>query len=156
VSDSHKRWLESIDSQAMSRLPSGREAVENDEGVRVDSFGTLLRAFRERAGCSQNSLAKRVGLSPSYINRLERGEREAPTREVVEALANTLGLSAADRDRLTLAAGHPPSSLVALSGRDDVISLVADVLADESIPEEERNDFRQIIRLVARRWRPGA
>lgn len=122
----------------------------------MESFGSRLRSYRERAGLSQNSLAKKVGLSPSYINRLERGEREAPTREVVEALAGTLGLSSSDRDRLALAAGHPPSGLVALSGKDDIISLVADVLSDESIPEKERDDFRLLIRVMARRWRPGA
>lgn len=121
----------------------------------MESFGSLLRSFRERGGLSQNSLAKKVGLSPSYINRLERGEREAPTREVVESLATTLCLPPSHRDRLVLAAGHPPSTLVALSGRDDIISLVADILTDESIPEKERDDFRLMIRVMAKRWRPG-
>ena len=44
----------------------------------VGEFATLLRSFRERRSLSCNELARAVGVDPSYISRLERGEREPP------------------------------------------------------------------------------
>lgn len=76
-----------------------------------EDFGSTLRRFRLRAALSQNALAKIVGINASYINRLESGEREAPTRAVAQALARALSLAIEDVDRLLFSAGHVPPSL---------------------------------------------
>ncbi len=128
-----------------------------DTGDRLasgEAFGALLQAFRRRAGLSQGALAKLAGIDPSYVNRLERGEREPPKREVVEALIAALQLPPDDADRLLVAAGHLPRALQRLSPLDPTVMLVADILADERIPAEERRQFRQQIALAALRWRP--
>ena len=39
----------------------------------MEEFAALLRRWRERAGLSQNALARRMGLNPAYVNRLEHG-----------------------------------------------------------------------------------
>lgn len=119
-----------------------------------EAFGALLQSFRRRAGLSQGALAKLAGIDPSYVNRLERGEREPPKREIVEALITALQLPPDDADRLLVAAGHLPRALQHLGPLDPTLLLVADILADERIPAEERRQFRQQIALAALRWRP--
>ena len=56
-------------------------------------FGSLLKALRQQAGLSQQALAERVNYSPSYICRLERGER-SPNIDVIRRLfVSQLGLA---------------------------------------------------------------
>jgi predicted ATPase/transcriptional regulator with XRE-family HTH domain len=63
--------------------------------MQAPPFGDLLRYYRLAAGISQELLAERSGLSPQAISFLERGERRGPRRETVAALAEALGLTAA-------------------------------------------------------------
>lgn len=126
---------------------------EHKDPGAAPTFGALLQRFRLRAGLSQNALAKRAALDASAINRLERGERGQTRRAAVEALATALGLAPAERDQLLAAGGHLPASLLRLGLADPTLLLVADVLADERIPLAERAEFRELIRLAARRWR---
>ncbi len=116
-------------------------------------FPTLLKGFRERAGLSQNGLADRVDRDPGTINRLESGKRAPVNRELLEALAGALGLGPAERDQLLAAAGHVPAAYARLGLADPDLRLVAEILADEAIPSEDRREFRLALRLAARRWR---
>ncbi|MBI3969341.1 MAG: helix-turn-helix domain-containing protein [Chloroflexi bacterium] len=118
-------------------------------------FAEELRARREDAGLSQNQLAKRVGLNSGYVSRLEAGARESPSREAVLALASALELGEPERDRLLAAAGYLPPSLAEIDWADPTLGLVIDILRDQRVPEDERGDFREQIRLAAKRWRPG-
>src|SRR5215218_616048 len=95
-----------------------------------DAVGSLLRGWRERAGLSQNALARRMGVNPAYVNRLEHGGRGAHNRELVESVATALDLSRAERDRLLTVAGHWPSAISQLGPADPTLQLVADILAD--------------------------
>jgi predicted ATPase/DNA-binding XRE family transcriptional regulator len=70
----------------------------------VPSFGVLLRAYRLRAGLSQEQLAERAGLSAKAIGAIEQGARRAPYRHTVDLLLNALDLVASERDMLTRAA----------------------------------------------------
>ena len=118
-----------------------------------EEFGALLRQFRERARMSCNELARVVAVDPSYISRLERSEREPPRRPVVERIASALELTIEDQDRLMVSAGYAPATVAALGGWDVTLQVVADVLTDRRISPAERQDFRQVIQLVAQRWR---
>lgn len=51
-----------------------------------------LRALRLKVGVSQEALAKKSGLSISYVSMLERGLR-APPLDTLEALSKALGVS---------------------------------------------------------------
>lgn len=119
----------------------------------LDSFGHELKRLREAAGLSQNALAKSAGLNASYINRLESGEREPPRPETVILLAEGLGASREERDRLLVAAGHLPTAMARLGPGDPTLGLVADILADESLPARDREEFRQVISAIGKRWR---
>ncbi|HAP90280.1 MAG TPA: hypothetical protein DCR15_11280 [Arthrobacter bacterium] len=111
-----------------------------------------MRRFRLRAGVSQNALAKIVGINASYINRLENGEREAPTRDVAQALAQALRLSAEEVDRLLFSAGHVPPSLQKLGPADSTIGAVTRLLTNDRLSPEARADFRAIVETMAIRW----
>jgi transcriptional regulator with XRE-family HTH domain len=80
------------------------------EGGRVwvaSQFGPLLRHFRLRAKLTQEALAAYAELGVRTIRGLETGERGDPRVGTVEALADALGLSAAERVQLLAAAGSP-------------------------------------------------
>ena len=57
------------------------------------NFGTYLREKRSSAGLTQKQLAKKVGVSTTYINQLETKKVNAPTREMCQKLAPALGIS---------------------------------------------------------------
>jgi transcriptional regulator with XRE-family HTH domain len=122
----------------------------------VSQFGEALRRARLTAGLSQNELGRRAKVNPGTINRLEAGEREPTGREQVEALAIGLDLAPAEITRLIVAAGFVPLAMERLDVTDPVLVLVTGILADETIPAGERQDFRLQIVLAARRWRPDA
>ncbi|HZU07231.1 MAG TPA: helix-turn-helix transcriptional regulator [Chloroflexota bacterium] len=118
-----------------------------------ERFATLLRHYRERAGLSCNELARAVDVDPSYISRLERGEREPPRRRVVDRLASALQLSREEHDRLLVSAGYAPATVAVLGRWDATLQAVADVLTDRRLAEREIESFRQIVLLLAERWR---
>jgi transcriptional regulator with XRE-family HTH domain len=54
-------------------------------------LGERLRAYRNKAGLSQEQLAEKAGLHATYIGQLERGEKNA-TIESIEKVARALEL----------------------------------------------------------------
>ena len=115
----------------------------------TEDFASTLRRFRLRAGLSQNALAKTVGINASYINRLEHGEREAPTRDIAHAMAQALRLSTEEVDRLLFSADHVPPSLQKLGPADSTIAAVTRLLTNDRLSPEARADFRAIVETVA-------
>lgn len=118
------------------------------------TYGETLAAARQTAGLSQHALAKAAGVDASYVNRLERGERQAPDADLTRRFAAALALDPAAADALTVAGGGLPAALARLGPLDPTVLLLADLLADPAIPAPERADLRRIIALLARRWRP--
>ncbi|WP_346779945.1 helix-turn-helix transcriptional regulator [Streptomyces sp. S3(2020)] len=59
-----------------------------------ETFGAMLRFFRERAGLTQEALAKHVGYSKSQVAMVERGER-SPKGSLVEIADEVLGAQGA-------------------------------------------------------------
>jgi transcriptional regulator with XRE-family HTH domain len=58
-------------------------------------FGLVVRSLRVRSGLSQESLAERAGLHPSYVSMVERGTRNA-TLDVADRIAGALQISLKD------------------------------------------------------------
>jgi len=55
-------------------------------------FGELLKRFREEQKLTLRDLGKTSGIDHAYIYRLESGEKEAPSDQVVNALTKALQL----------------------------------------------------------------
>ena len=83
------------------------------------SFGALIRESREKAlhkdrNFSLRKTAHRIGIQPSYLSKIERGELPPPGEEVICKLAADLGL---DADVLLAMAGKVSSDLQAVIRR---------------------------------------
>lgn len=84
----------------MDTLTPGSEAALD--------FPGLLRYWRGKRGYSQLALSLAAGVSQRHISFLESG-RARPSREMVLALAERLGVPLRQRNRLLLAGGFAPA-----------------------------------------------
>ena len=57
------------------------------------NFGKLLKELRKKKKLTLNHLAELSGLSPSYLSRIERGERSISNVRLFKKLAPHLGLT---------------------------------------------------------------
>ncbi len=78
-----------------------------------DSFGKYIRECREKilkedSSYSLRQVAAKIGVEPSYLSKVERGEQRPPSEEKIIALAKDLG---EDPDVLLALAGKVSSDL---------------------------------------------
>jgi transcriptional regulator with XRE-family HTH domain len=125
----------------MSQSEDG-DRDQDDSRVSRTPFGELLGNLRAARAWSQGRLAKQAGLDPSAVSRLEAGVR-APERDTVQRLADALVLPMTERDRLLAAAGFRSIAL-----DDPLISELAMLLADPSLPEQVQQELRAVIRVA--------
>lgn len=118
----------------------------------MSDFGQLLKTLRERRGVSQSKLAERADFDHSYVSRLESGAR-MPTRDAVDRLGAALALGESERDALVARAGFLPRDVNNLLSTEPVLGEVLDLLQDESVPVETRENIRQMLQLVANQAR---
>ena len=79
----------------------------------IMDFGSYIRKCREELKASDRAfsvrqLASRVGIEPSYLSKIERGEFPPPSEDVIGKLAEELG---EDRDILLALAGKVSTDL---------------------------------------------
>ena len=55
-------------------------------------FGSIIKNRREELGLSLKQIEAETGISPSYINRIEKGQRKAPSYRIIEQLAKALDM----------------------------------------------------------------
>jgi transcriptional regulator with XRE-family HTH domain len=106
----------------------------NDQEL-TKKVGSRIRAERELSGYKIVELAERIGLSESYLSRIERGERPIDI-DLIERIAQTLDIRAQtlmdfSRDEVVAFAR------TASGGRDQVTDWTLDVLADMRFAETE-------------------
>ena len=75
--------------------------------MRERAFGQIIRDLRikRKEYSSLRDFARRVGLSPAYLSRIENGKEPPPSDKVIDKLAEALG---ADRYELLGHAGKVP------------------------------------------------
>lgn len=88
-------------------------------------FGAVLYAYRNASGLSQAELARRSGLSRSYLSEVENSKRPAPKPATVQRLSAALTLGEGDAAALLTLAERE----VGLVERDAAAALFA-LLAD--------------------------
>src|SRR2546429_2780397 len=67
------------------------------------NFGALVRREREAKEIGLREMAKKIGVSPTYLSKIERGDFDPPAEDKVRKIADIIG-----RD---------PDELLALAGR---------------------------------------
>jgi transcriptional regulator with XRE-family HTH domain len=73
-----------------------------------EKFGAFIRGKREAKEIGLREMAKRIGVSPTYLSKVERDEFAPPTEEKVRRIAGILG---SDADELLARAGRVASDL---------------------------------------------
>jgi hypothetical protein len=76
-----------------------------------------------------------------------------PTREAVERLSTALGLSPGEQDALLAGAGFLPRDVASLLSDEPVIGEVLDLLQNDAVPAEYRDNMRQVLHLLAEQAR---
>ncbi len=101
------------------------------------ALGEIIRHQRELAELSMRRFADLAGISNPYLSQIERGLR-APSEQVLEAIATTLGVSV---DALYEQAGVAPPRDV------EQDSAVLDAIrADSRLTARQRSALREIYR----------
>lgn len=67
-----------------------KEMVTNREVSK--KLGRAIRYYREAQGVSLAELGDRAGISASYLNRIELGERLAPSLPIIKNIADALNV----------------------------------------------------------------
>jgi len=72
------------------------------------SFGALVRRQREAKEIGLREMAKKIGVSPTYLSKIERGDFDPPAEDKVRKIAEIIGR---DADELLALAGKVASDL---------------------------------------------
>lgn len=73
-----------------------------------EKFGQFVRRAREAKEIGLREMAKMIGVSPTYLSKVERDEFAPPAEEKVRAIAQIIGC---DVDELLARAGRVASDL---------------------------------------------
>jgi transcriptional regulator with XRE-family HTH domain len=73
-----------------------------------EKFGAFIRRAREEKEIGLREMAKMIGVSPTYLSKIERDEFPPPAEDRVKAIANILGC---DADDLLARAGRVSSDV---------------------------------------------
>ena len=82
-----------------------------------ERFGAFVRREREGKEIGLREMAKMIGVSPTYLSKVERDEFAPPTEDKVRAIAQIIEC---DPDELLAMAGRVPSDLADIIKRHPV------------------------------------
>lgn len=100
----------------------------------MNSFGETIRDLRVAQDLGLRETASKIGISPAYLSRIERGKERPPRPEVVKALAKVL---AADPDVLfRLSSSTDPEVVDFLHDQPEAMALIR-YLKDMSFTDNE-------------------
>jgi hypothetical protein len=94
------------------------------------TFPGLLREYIARDGRSSHAIGKVTEVDSSYLRRCALGQR-GMTAELCGRVATALHLSTVERDRLYVAAGHVPPTLLRLGGWTDELASICVALVQD-------------------------
>lgn len=84
-----------MDGKSARGVESGMPPSRTRRRAVLQPFGQRVRDRRHELGLSQEKLAERSGLHPTYIGGIERGERNLSLANILK-VARGLGLDAGD------------------------------------------------------------
>ena len=89
----------------------------------MNTFADMMLYLRKKYGASQRIVAEGSGFDKSFISRLESGDREPTSREMILRLAEGIGASPEDSDKLLLTAGYMPVQAQAMLNNPELARL---------------------------------
>lgn len=107
----------------------------------MNTFGETIRDLRAAQDLGLRETASKVGVSPAYLSRIERGKERPPRAEIIKSLAKVL---AADPDVLfRLSSSTDPEVVDYLHDQPDAMILLR-YLRKTSFTEEEIRRLIQV------------
>ncbi|MEO1614086.1 MAG: helix-turn-helix transcriptional regulator, partial [Pseudomonadota bacterium] len=102
--------------------------------MRGSAIGLRIRETRKKIGLRQTDLAKRIGVSASYLNLIE-AEKRRINGDLLRRIADQLGVSDSS-----------------LTGRDEerLVETLAEMIADPAVNDAGAIPFQEIEDIVAR------
>jgi HTH-type transcriptional regulator, competence development regulator len=102
-----------------------------------ETFGACIRREREARRLGLRQMAKKIGVSPTYLSKVERDEFTPPTEERVRAIARSIER---DADELLAMAGRVSSDILDIIKRHPIeLSTFLRSLSDEDIARLSQN-----------------
>ncbi len=108
---------------------------------RPKRFGTFIRREREASDLGLREMAKMIGVSPTYLSKIERDEFPPPAEDKVIKIAEIIG---SDADELLALAGKVSSELTQII-REHPREMAALVRGTQGMSEEEMRESIQLI-----------
>jgi len=100
----------------------------------VNNFGDTIRELRTAQDFGLRETAGKIGISPAYLSRIERGKEKPPKPEVIKALAKEL---AADPDVLFhLSSSTDPEVSDFLNDQPEAMELLRFIKDSEFTPKQ--------------------
>lgn len=107
----------------------------------MKNFGETIRNLRVAQDLGLRETASKVGISPAYLSRIERGKERPPRPEIIKDLAKLL---AADPDVLfRLSSSTDPEIVDYLHNQPEIMNLLRQ-LKETNFSEDEIKDLMQL------------
>ena len=120
---------------------------------RKQTFGALVRRERQQLKIGLREMARRIGVSPTYLSMIERDEFPPPAEDKVTAIADIIGQ---DRNELLALAGRVSSDLEAkiMSRPRQVYFLVEVLMKSEHFRKSDAEDemLKQLRKSIFAAW----
>jgi transcriptional regulator with XRE-family HTH domain len=100
--------------------------------LKQETYGSATRARREELELGLRAFAKKLGVSPTYVSKVERDELPPPAESRVKATAALLGI---DADELLALAGKVSSDLAEII-RERPVTMASILRTARSVPED--------------------
>ncbi|MBD8034596.1 helix-turn-helix domain-containing protein [Solibacillus merdavium] len=138
--------------------------MEKDEMLISDEFGKMLKSLRKKRGLTLADLSDLSGISISYLNRLEKGERKSPGFTKILKLAKVLKVDPASLVGSDLNMSDKPMSISELlfstqiehndeiltaSQKELLVEIIETVLLVKFEGTGVINDLQQIAELIS-------
>lgn len=116
------------------------------------ALGLLLKLLRERRGLSLRELGRLAEVDHAYIYRLETGDKEAPSTEVLAKLIKALKADKREADILYYLSDHgnTAAELTELAFRDQTITPEIFAAAAGAAFRGKRPNYAELIQRVRR------
>ncbi len=116
------------------------------------ALGFLIKFLREQRGLSLRELGRLADVDHAYVHRLETGDKESPSAEVLGKLAKALKPGKREADMLLYLAAHPDTAteLVELVARDTTVTYDVFTGAASMAFRGKRLNYKDIIQRVRR------